>query len=76
MRKSRLQELIERFNTWSQAKFYLEHNHVEVTDYLNEHNLYQKQLTEAELILKNHLGVFSSWKEDYCLVINFPLMIL
>lgn len=53
MRKSRLQELIERFNTWSQAKFYLEHNHVEVTDYLNEHNLYQKQLTEAELILKS-----------------------
>lgn len=53
MRKSRLQELIERFNTWSQAKFYLEHNNVEVKDYLNEHNLYQKQLTEAELILKS-----------------------
>lgn len=57
MRKSRLQELIERFNTWSQAKFYLEHNNVEVTDYLNEHNLYQKQLTEAELVLKS-LGRF------------------
>lgn len=57
MRKSRLQELIERFNTWSQAKFYLEHNNVEVKDYLNEHNLYQKQLTEAELILKS-LGRF------------------
>ncbi|MEQ5273415.1 sugar kinase [Proteus terrae] len=57
MRKSRLQELIKRFNTWSQAKFYLEHNNVEVKDYLNEHNLYQKQLTEAELILKS-LGRF------------------
>ncbi|MCF1868657.1 sugar kinase, partial [Klebsiella pneumoniae] len=57
MRKSRLQELIERFNTWSQAKFYLEHNNVEVTDYLNEHNLYQKQLTQAELVLKS-LGRF------------------
>ena len=52
MRKSRLQELIERFNTWSQAKFYLEHNNVEVKDYLNEHNLYQSKLTEVELILK------------------------
>ncbi len=39
-------------------KFYLEHNHVEVTDYLNEHNLYQKQLTEAELILKSSFGRF------------------
>lgn len=53
MRKTRMQELTERFNTWSQAKFYLEHNHVEVKDYLNEHTLYYKQLTEAEMILKS-----------------------
>ncbi|MBX6969093.1 sugar kinase [Providencia rettgeri] len=51
-RKTRLQELIERFNTWPQAKFYLEHNHVEVDDYLNEHDLYQRQLIQAESILK------------------------
>lgn len=51
-RKTRMQVLIERFNTWPQAKFYLEHNHVEVSDYLLEHDLYQKQLIQAEGILK------------------------
>ncbi|MEX0425011.1 sugar kinase [Providencia rettgeri] len=57
MRKTRLQELIERFNTWPQAKFYLEHSHVEVSDYLNEHDLYQRQLVQAESVLKS-LGRF------------------
>ncbi|TNU98767.1 MULTISPECIES: sugar kinase [Providencia] len=57
MRKTRLQELIERFNTWPQAKFYLKHNHVEVSDYLNEHDLYQRQLVQAESVLKS-LGRF------------------
>ncbi|MFQ3244263.1 MAG: NAD kinase [Arenicella sp.] len=51
-RKTRLQELIERFNTWPQAKFYLEHSNAEVSDYLAEHDLYQKQLDEVERILK------------------------
>lgn len=52
-RKTRLQELIERFNTWPQAKFYLEHNHVDARDYLNEHDLYQRRLQEAERALKS-----------------------
>lgn len=51
-RKTRLQELVERFNTWPQAKFYLEHNGVAAQDYLDEHDLYQKRLYEAEVILK------------------------
>jgi len=51
-RKTRLQELVERFNTWPQAKFYLEHNGVDAQDYLDEHDLYQKRLYEAESILK------------------------
>lgn len=51
-RKTRLQELIERFNTWPQAKFYLEHNRVDAQDYLDEHDLYQQRLQEAERILK------------------------
>jgi NAD kinase len=51
-RKTRLQELTERFNTWPQAKFYLEHNHVDVMDYLREHDVYMKQLHDAEVILK------------------------
>ncbi len=51
-RKTRLQELIERFNTWPQAKFYLEHSNADVSDYLAEHDLYQKRLDEAERTLK------------------------
>lgn len=52
-RKSRLQELIERFNTWPQARFYLEHNQVDVQDYLDEHDLYQQRLQEVERCLKS-----------------------
>jgi NAD kinase len=51
-RKTRLQELTERFNTWPQAKFYLEHNQVDAADYLREHDVYVRQLLEAERILK------------------------
>lgn len=51
-RKTRLQELVERFNSWSQAKFYLEHNQVNVQDYINENELYQSRLKEAEQLLR------------------------
>ena len=47
-RKTRLQELIERFNTWPQAKFYLEHNGVDAHDYLLEHDNYKVCLAKAE----------------------------
>jgi len=56
-RKTRLQELVERFNSWAQAKFYLEHNHVDVQDYIKENELYQRQLKEAEQVLRK-LGRF------------------
>ncbi|EIC30090.1 MULTISPECIES: hypothetical protein [Methylomicrobium] len=52
VRKTRLQELIERFNTWPQARFYLEHNQVDAQDYLDEHDLYQRRIQEAERTLK------------------------
>ncbi|MFE8070134.1 hypothetical protein QQM79_03665 [Marinobacteraceae bacterium S3BR75-40.1] len=51
-RKTRLQELVERFNTWPQAQFYLEHNNVDVQDYLREHDHYQQQLQTSERALK------------------------
>ncbi len=51
-RKTRLQELTERFNTWPQAKFYLEHNHVDAADYLREHEVYMRQVLGAERMLK------------------------
>lgn len=52
-RKTRLQELVERFNIWPQAKFYLEHSGADVSDYMDEHDLYQKRVYEAELALKS-----------------------
>lgn len=51
-RKTRLQELVERFNTWPQAKFYLEHSDADPTDYLAEHDLYRERLKTAERQLK------------------------
>lgn len=63
-RKSRLQELVERFNTWPQAKFYLEHNQVDTQDYLDEHDLYQRRLMEAEALLKP-LGRFQSLERAF-----------
>lgn len=51
-RKTRLQELVERFNTWPQAKFYLEHNNVDGQDYFAENARYQECLLEAEQVLK------------------------
>ncbi len=56
-RKTRLQELIERFNTWPQAKFYLEHNQVDVQDYLDEHDLYIQRVKEAEVMLRS-IGIY------------------
>nr|WP_321401632.1 sugar kinase [uncultured Desulfobacter sp.] len=56
-RKTRLQELVERFNTWPQAKFYLEHNQVDAKDYLDEHDLYQAKVLQAEQFLKK-TGLF------------------
>ena len=43
-RKTRLQELIERFNTRSQAKFYIEHAGGEFADYEREDNAYRSSL--------------------------------
>src|SRR5688572_3773532 len=63
-RKTRLQELTERFNTWPQAKFYLEHSQVDAVDYLREHDVYVKQLLEAECLLKGQ-GRFQALERSY-----------
>src|SRR6185436_12707758 len=39
-RKTRLEELIERFNTREQAKFYIEHMGLDFSDYDREHATY------------------------------------
>jgi NAD kinase len=43
-RRTRLEELIARFNTRGQAKFYLEHAGVDFTDYELEHDTYRAAL--------------------------------
>jgi hypothetical protein len=44
-RKTRLQELIERFNTRSQAKFYIEHAGGNFIDYEQEDDSYRRALS-------------------------------
>jgi NAD kinase len=43
-RRTRLEDLIARFNTRGQARFYLEHAGVDFTDYEREHDTYQAAL--------------------------------
>lgn len=43
-RKTRLEGLIERFNTRAQAKFYLEHAGLDFGDYEREHDTYRRSL--------------------------------
>src|SRR4051812_5943952 len=50
-RKTRLEELLERFNTREQAKFYIEHMGVDFSDYEREHTTY----TEAVRYLRHEL---------------------
>jgi NAD kinase len=50
-RPTRLAELVIRFNTVSQARFYVEHQGADFADYLREDETYHRALTEAEEIL-------------------------
>jgi NAD kinase len=45
-RKTRLEELIERFNSREQARFYIEHMGADFSDYEREHEAYQQALRE------------------------------
>jgi NAD kinase len=47
-RPTRLAELVIRFNTVSQAKFYVEHQGADFSDYLREDETYHRALTESE----------------------------
>jgi NAD kinase len=50
-RPTRLAELVIRFNTVSQARFYLEHQGADFSDYLREDETYHRALTEAQAVL-------------------------
>lgn len=45
--KTRLEELVRRYNTFGQAKFYIEHHGGDFTDYQREHDVYQAAVTTA-----------------------------
>lgn len=45
-RKTRLEELVERFNTKAQARFYIEHSGGDFSQYEREHTVYQAALRE------------------------------
>ncbi len=47
-RKTRLAELVERFNTRAQAKFYLEHAGLDFDDYEDEDDAYAESLEQLE----------------------------
>ena len=50
-RPTRLAELVIRFNTVSQARFYVEHQGADFSDYLREDETYHRALTDAEEVL-------------------------
>jgi NAD kinase len=54
-RKTRLDDLIFRFNTTSQAKFYIEHLGADFADYQQEHDAYNQAVQKALDIL-NRFG--------------------
>lgn len=51
-RKTRLEELIARYNTVAQAKFYIEHLGSDFTDYITEDEQYRKAVFEAQTELE------------------------
>ena len=50
-RKTRLEDLVARFNTVLQAKFYIEHLGADFTDYLIEDDIYKKAVASVETVL-------------------------
>lgn len=48
--KSRLQELLYKYNTKAQAKFYIEHMGADFSDYILEDETYQKALANVKQI--------------------------
>lgn len=50
-RPTRLDELVARFNTAAQARFYVEHQGADFSDYLREADCYRRALLETQRIL-------------------------
>jgi NAD kinase len=56
-RKTRLEELIERFNTRAQAKFYIEHAGGDFAAYVNEHDAYRHSLESVRRSIEAGLKI-------------------
>jgi NAD kinase len=56
-RKTRLEELIERFNTQAQAKFYIEHAGGDFSAYVLEHDAYQRSLRSVRRAIEVGLKI-------------------
>jgi len=52
VRKTRVEELVAKYNTISQAKFYVEHLGADFSDYVNEHETYQACVRQMETVLQ------------------------
>jgi NAD kinase len=52
IRPTRLDELVGRFNTVQQARFYVEHLGADFSDYLAEHSRYHQAVGETEAVLR------------------------
>jgi len=46
-RRTRLEQLVDRFNTKGQARFYIEHGEGDFADYQLEHDIYRKSLDQV-----------------------------
>lgn len=79
-RRSRLEELIVRFNSVAQAKFYVEHLGADFSDYQQEHDEYSAAVAAANDILsrigrvqileRTYLPNFLFGKEDVVVVVG------
>ncbi|MBS1992386.1 MAG: NAD(+)/NADH kinase [Cyanobacteria bacterium SZAS LIN-3] len=56
-RKTRLDELIERFNTKEQARFYIEHAGGDFDSYVQEHDAYQRSLESVRRTIECGLKI-------------------
>jgi NAD kinase len=79
-RKTRLQELVERFNTHSQAKFYIEHAGGDFADYEREDDAYRAALEvlrrsldfdlPQQLVDRSLVPTFQFQKEDVIITLG------
>lgn len=68
VRKTRLDELIARFNTESQARFYVEHLGADFSDYKREHENYKSSVQDAQRLL-SRFGRLQTIDREY--ITNF-----